>query len=92
MQVMIEEMPLAERARVLQKYDLRRQRIYEDDPLNLEKKFLKLAAGRDSQNNLRLPHGTRSRSHPAKTSRPKRANKKPKQEFLSFIARPKVNQ
>jgi hypothetical protein len=89
MQVMIEEMPVAERARVLQKYDLRRQRIYEDDPLNLEAKFLKLAEGRNLQNNLPLAPGTRSPSHATKTSRPTKANQKPKRQFLSFVARPK---
>ncbi len=91
MQVMIEELPLDERARVLQKYDLRRQRIYEDDPLNLEEKFLKLAVGRNSPNNP-LPPNTNNRSDPLKAPRSTKANKKPRRELLSFIARPKVNQ
>lgn len=92
MQVVIEELPLEERARVLEKYDLRRERIYQDNLLNLEERFLKLADGRDSQNKMPLPHDTQSRSDSPTAPRPPKADKKPKRTYLSFIAKPKVTQ
>ncbi len=95
MQVMIEELPSDERARVLQKYDLRRQRVYEDNLLNLEEKLVKLGGTRDPQNhnnNVPVPPIARKRSVPPTASRAAKAHKKPKRAFLSFVARPKVNQ
>jgi len=93
MQVMIEELPLDDRARVLQKYDLRRRRIYEDNLLNIEEKFLKLPGSRDSQSNMPLPDRTQQkRSDAPTTARSTKAHKKPKRAYLSFIATTKVTQ